>query len=94
MALVLLDRITSLIESFGSRDSVSHFSPEALKKSIEYGICEIMDLDKREYYYLVKSKKRSIRSNIRLDLRALRSKNDELYEKCREINIMIISEMV
>jgi len=83
MALVLLDRITSLIESFGKRDSVSHFSPGTLISLIGSRISELEEIDKSECYYLVKSRKREIKSLIRLDLRALRSKDDELYEEGR-----------
>ncbi|MEM3113128.1 MAG: hypothetical protein QXH60_02290 [Candidatus Pacearchaeota archaeon] len=82
MASIIIDRVLNFFESFGSRDSVSHFSPEALVRGIEDRIRELEEVDNLEYAYFKGYKKREIRSLIRLGLRALKDKDYDFYETC------------
>ena len=84
MPFIIIDRLVNLVESFGSKDSVSHFSPEALIRGIESRISELKEIDKDDYSPTNKYKKNEIRGLIRLSLRALNIKNEEFYDKERD----------
>ena len=82
MALMLLDRVANILESvFDQRDSVSHFSQNVLVKIIDARINELSELNQSEYRYLSRVRRRNIKRDIRLDLRALKHNDNDLYAK-------------
>lgn len=83
---IVLDRVAIATGFLDSGDSVSHFTPEALKQSIGLKLVELWDISSDEDTRIVRHIKGAriakLRDEVRLDLRALRKKDYDLYETC------------
>ncbi|MBS3066683.1 hypothetical protein J4205_02565 [Candidatus Pacearchaeota archaeon] len=93
---VVLDRVVMAAGFLDSGDSVSHFTPEALKRSIDLKLVELGDIysdkDSRVVRHIKDVRIAALRDEARLDLRALRKKIMIFMENVLEIIMMLLGD--
>ena len=85
---IVLDRLTMAMGFFDIRDSVSHYTPEALKESVDFRLRGIEDIlahpgAKRIIRSIQRSKINELRGDVRFILKELFARDNGLYKECQ-----------